>query len=168
MPDDPRVVDSTGALELRQIPQRMLVVGGGIIGLEMASVYSALGSRITVVELGPILMPGADRDLVKVWEKKNAHRFDRILLNTGVVAAAATPEGIEVTYSNDEKESFDLVLVAVGRSPNGGKLAAEKAGVAVNERGFIPVDSAVAYQRAAHLRHRRHRRPADAGAQGRA
>jgi dihydrolipoamide dehydrogenase len=92
MPDDPRVVDSTGALELRQIPKRMLVVGGGIIGLEMASVYSALGSRITVVELGAVLMPGADRDLVKVWEKKNAHRFDRILLNTGVVAAAATPK----------------------------------------------------------------------------
>jgi dihydrolipoamide dehydrogenase len=141
MPDDPRVVDSTGALELRQIPQRMLVVGGGIIGLEMASVYSALGSRITVVELGSVLMPGADRDLVKVWEKRNAHRFDRILLNTGVVAGVAKPEGIEVTYSNDEKESFDLVLVAVGRSPNGGKLAAEKAGVTVSERGFIPVDS---------------------------
>jgi len=139
--DDARVVDSTGALELRQIPQRMLVIGGGIIGLEMASVYSALGSRITVVELGPVLMPGADRDLVKVWEKKNAHRFDRILLNTGVVAATASPEGIEVTYSSDEKERFDLVLVAVGRSPNGGKLAAEKAGVAVNQRGFIPVDS---------------------------
>ena len=141
MPDDPRVVDSTGALELRQIPQRMLVVGGGIIGLEMASVYSALGSRITVVELGSVLMPGADRDLVKVWEKRNAHRFDRILLNTGVVAGVAKPEGIEVTYTNDEKESFDLVLVAVGRSPNGGKLAAEKAGVVVSERGFIPVDS---------------------------
>jgi dihydrolipoamide dehydrogenase len=141
MPDDPRVVDSTGALELRQIPPRMLVVGGGIIGLEMASVYSALGSRITVVELGAVLMPGADRDLVKVWEKKNAHRFDRILLNTGVVAAAASAGGIEVTYSSDEKERFDLVLVAVGRSPNGRKLAAEKAGVAVNERGFIPVDT---------------------------
>mgnify|MGYP001205347956 FL=1 len=141
MPDDPRVVDSTGALELRQIPPRMLVVGGGIIGLEMASVYSALGSRITVVELGAVLMPGADRDLVKVWEKKNAHRFDRILLNTGVVAAAASADGIEVTYSSGEKERFDLVLVAVGRSPNGRKLAAEKAGVAVNERGFIPVDT---------------------------
>ena len=141
MPDDPRVVDSTGALELRQIPKRMLVVGGGIIGLEMASVYSALGSRITVVELGAVLMPGADRDLVKVWEKRNAHRFDRILLNTGVVAATATPEGIEVTYSSDEKERFDLVLVAVGRSPNGRKLAADKAGVLVNERGFIPVDT---------------------------
>ncbi|WP_186408200.1 dihydrolipoyl dehydrogenase [Candidatus Accumulibacter aalborgensis] len=141
MPDDPRVVDSTGALELRQIPERMLVIGGGIIGLEMASVYSALGSRITVVELGSVLMPGADRDLVKVWEKHNAHRFDRILLNTGVVAAAARPEGIEVSYSSDEKEVFDLVLVAVGRSPNGKKLDAEKAGVAVTERGFIPVDT---------------------------
>jgi dihydrolipoamide dehydrogenase len=139
--DDPRVVDSTGALELRQIPKRMLVVGAGIIGLEMATVYSALGSRITVVELGPIVMPGADRDLVKVWEKKNGHRFDRILLNTGVVAAAASADGIEVTYSNDEKESFDLVLVAVGRSPNGGKLAADKAGVAVSDRGFIAVDA---------------------------
>ncbi|MCM8612825.1 dihydrolipoyl dehydrogenase [Accumulibacter sp.] len=141
MPDDPRVVDSTGALELRQIPQRMLVVGGGIIGLEMASVYSALGSRITVVELGGVLMPGADRDLVKVWEKKNAHRFDRILLNTGVVAASATAAGIEVSYSSGEKECFDLVLVAVGRAPNGNRLAAEKAGVAVTERGFIPVDA---------------------------
>ncbi|WP_374681464.1 dihydrolipoyl dehydrogenase [Accumulibacter sp.] len=139
--DDPRVVDSTGALELRQIPKRMLVIGGGIIGLEMASVYSALGSRITVVELGSVLMPGADRDLVKVWEKKNAHRFDRILLNTGVVASTASSDGIEVTYSNDEKESFDLVLVAVGRSPNGRKLAAEKAGVAVSDRGFIAVDT---------------------------
>ncbi len=139
--DDPRVVDSTGALELRQIPKRMLVIGGGIIGLEMASVYSALGSRITVVELGAVLMPGADRDLVKVWEKKNAHRFDRILLNTGVVASTASSSGIEVTYSNDEKESFDLVLVAVGRSPNGRKLAAEKAGVAVSDRGFIAVDT---------------------------
>ncbi|MEF8728704.1 MAG: dihydrolipoyl dehydrogenase [Accumulibacter sp.] len=140
MPDDPRVVDSTGALELRQIPQRMLVVGGGIIGLEMASVYSALGSRITVVELGGVLMPGADRDLVKVWEKKNAHRFDRILLNTGVVAASATAAGIEVSYSSGESERFDLVLVAVGRAPNGNRLAADKAGIAVTERGFIPVD----------------------------
>ncbi|MER2517824.1 MAG: dihydrolipoyl dehydrogenase [Candidatus Accumulibacter phosphatis] len=139
--DDARVVDSTGALELRQIPKRMLVIGGGIIGLEMASVYSALGSRITVVELGSVLMPGADRDLVKVWEKKNAHRFDRILLNTGVVASTASSNGIEVTYSTDEKESFDLVLVAVGRSPNGRKLAAEKAGVAVSDRGFIAVDT---------------------------
>ncbi|TXI76496.1 MAG: dihydrolipoyl dehydrogenase [Dokdonella sp.] len=138
--DDPRVVDSTGALELRQQPKRLLVIGGGIIGLEMATVYSALGARITVVELASMLMLGADRDLVKVWEKKNAHRFERVLLNTGVVAARPTDAGIEVTYSNDEKDCFDLVLVAVGRAPNGRKLGAEKAGVVVDERGFIPVD----------------------------
>ncbi|QWT44949.1 dihydrolipoyl dehydrogenase [Azospira inquinata] len=139
--DDPRVVDSTGALELRTLPKKMLVIGGGIIGLEMATVYSALGARITVVELGPKLMPGADRDLVKVWEKKNAPRFDRILLGTGVTAAEAKPEGVEVTYSTGEKEAFDLVLVAVGRTPNGKKIAAEAAGVAVTERGFINVDA---------------------------
>ena len=139
--DDPRVIDSTGALELRQVPKKMLVIGGGIIGLEMATVYSTLGARITVVELGPGLMPGADRDLVKVWEKKNAHRFDRILLATGVTAAEAKPEGIEVTYSTGEKEAFDLVLVAVGRTPNGKKIAADKAGVAVTDRGFINVDA---------------------------
>lgn len=139
--DDPRVVDSTGALELRTLPKKMLVIGGGIIGLEMATVYSALGARITVVELGPKLMPGADRDLVKVWEKKNAPRFDRILLGTGVTAAEAKPEGVEVTYSTGEKEAFDLVLVAVGRTPNGKKIAAEAAGVAVTDRGFINVDA---------------------------
>ncbi|WP_026685982.1 dihydrolipoyl dehydrogenase [Azovibrio restrictus] len=139
--DDPRVIDSTGALELRQVPKKMLVIGGGIIGLEMATVYSSLGARITVVELGPGLMPGADRDLVKVWEKKNAHRFDRILLATGVTAAEAKAEGIEVTYSSGEKEAFDLVLVAVGRTPNGKKIAADKAGVAVTDRGFINVDA---------------------------
>ncbi|GBG02454.1 dihydrolipoyl dehydrogenase [Azospira sp. I13] len=139
--DDPRVIDSTGALELRSVPKKMLVIGGGIIGLEMATVYSALGARITVVELGPGLMPGADRDLVKVWEKKNAQRFDRILLATGVTAAEAKAEGVEVTYSTGEKEAFDLVLVAVGRTPNGKKLAADKAGVAVTDRGFINVDA---------------------------
>lgn len=139
--DDPRVIDSTGALELRSVPKKMLVIGGGIIGLEMATVYSALGVRITVVELGPGLMPGADRDLVKVWEKKNAQRFDRILLATGVTAAEAKAEGIEVTYSTGEKEAFDLVLVAVGRTPNGKKIAADKAGVAVTDRGFINVDA---------------------------
>lgn len=139
--DDPRVIDSTGALELRSVPKKMLVIGGGIIGLEMATVYSALGARITVVELGPGLMPGADRDLVKVWEKKNTQRFDRILLATGVTAAEAKAEGIEVTYSTGEKEAFDLVLVAVGRTPNGKKIAADKAGVAVTDRGFINVDA---------------------------
>lgn len=95
LPDDPRIVDSTGALELRQIPKRMLIIGGGIIGLEMATIYSALGSRITVAELGPHLVPSADRDLIKVWEKFNAHRFDRILTSTGVAEAKATEEGIQ-------------------------------------------------------------------------
>ncbi|MCL2829826.1 MAG: dihydrolipoyl dehydrogenase [Betaproteobacteria bacterium] len=141
MPEDPRIVDSTGALKLRFIPGRMLVIGGGIIGLEMATVYGALGAKISVVELGPVLMPGADRDLVKVWEKRNLPRFEKVLLNTGVNAANATESGIEVTYSNGEKESFDLVLVAVGRVPNGKKIGAEKAGVEVDERGFIPVDA---------------------------
>ncbi|WP_242463315.1 dihydrolipoyl dehydrogenase [Rhodocyclus tenuis] len=149
LPDDPRIVDSTGALALPQIPKRMLVIGGGIIGLEMASVYSALGARITVVELGGELMPGADRDLVKVWEKKNGKRFERILLNTGVSAATAQASGIEVTFSSGEKgekvekAEFDLVLVAVGRTPNGKLLGAENAGVNVDARGFIAVDAAL-------------------------
>jgi dihydrolipoamide dehydrogenase len=141
MPEDERIVDSTGALALPCIPKKMLVIGGGIIGLEMATVYSTLGARITVVELGKGLMPGADRDLVKVWEKKNSHRFDRILLNTGVTAAEATKKGIEITLSTGEKETFDFVLVAAGRAPNGKLISADKAGVAVNERGFIPVDN---------------------------
>jgi len=140
MPTDARIVDSTGALALAALPKKMLVIGGGIIGLEMATVYSALGARITVVELGSGLMPGTDRDLVKVWEKKNAHRFDRILLNTGVTDAQATAEGIEITTSAGEKETFDLVLIAVGRAPNGKTISAEKAGVLVTERGFIAVD----------------------------
>jgi len=140
MPDDARVIDSTGALALASVPKKMLVIGGGIIGLEMATVYSTLGARITVVELGDGLMPGADRDLVKVWEKKNAARFDRVLLKTGVTAAAVTAAGIEVTYSTDERETFDRVLVAVGRTPNGQLIAAEKAGIAVTGRGFIEVD----------------------------
>ncbi|GHU09687.1 dihydrolipoyl dehydrogenase [Betaproteobacteria bacterium] len=141
MPDDERIIDSTGALALRAVPNRMLIIGGGIIGLEMATVYSTLGARVTVVELGAGLMPGADRDLVRVWEKKNARRFARILLDTGVTAASATAEGVEITYSTGEKEAFDLVLVAVGRTPNGKKIAADKAGVAVTERGFIEVDA---------------------------
>jgi len=140
MPTDARIVDSTGALALTTLPKKMLVIGGGIIGLEMATVYSALGARITVVELGNGLMPGTDRDLVKVWEKKNAHRFERILLNTGVTAANATAAGIDITLSTGETETFDLVLVAVGRAPNGKTVCAEKAGVLVTERGFIAVD----------------------------
>jgi dihydrolipoamide dehydrogenase len=140
MPEDPRIVDSTGALTLPFMPKKMLVIGGGIIGLEMATVYSTLGARVTVVELSDTLMPGTDRDLVKVWEKKNAGRFERILLNTGVTAARPGTEGIEITTSTGEKETFDLVLVAVGRAPNGKAIAAEKAGISVTGRGFIAVD----------------------------
>ena len=145
---DPRIVDSTGALELRQVPKRMLVIGGGIIGLEMATVYSTLGARIDVVEMMDGLMQGADRDMVKVWQKFNEKRFDNIMLKTKTVAIEALPEGIKVTFDAaqagaqaPEPQLYDLVLVAVGRSPNGKKIAADKAGVTVTERGFIPVDS---------------------------
>jgi dihydrolipoamide dehydrogenase len=145
MPDDPRVVDSTGALTLPGVPKRMLVVGAGIIGLEMATVYSTLGARIDVVEMLDGMMLGADRDLVKVWEKMNARRFDQVMLKTKTVSAEATPEGIRVGFEGEkappEPQVYDLVLVAVGRSPNGRKIAADQAGVAVSERGFIPVDS---------------------------
>ncbi len=144
MPEDERVVDSTGALLLKSIPKRMLVVGGGIIGLEMATVYSTLGTRIDVVEMLDGLMQGADRDLVKVWDKMNAHRFDNVMLKTKTVGAKATQAGIEVSFEGEKApkgpQVYDLVLVAVGRSPNGKKLAADKAGVAVTERGFINVD----------------------------
>ncbi|WP_294732604.1 dihydrolipoyl dehydrogenase [uncultured Pseudomonas sp.] len=144
MPQDPRIVDSTGALELRSVPKRMLVVGGGIIGLEMATVYSALGARIDVVEMLDGLMQGPDRDLVKVWEKHNSHRFDHLMLNTRTVKAEASEQGIWVTFEGEkapvEPQCYDLVLVAVGRKPNGNQLDADKAGVNINERGFIPVD----------------------------
>ena len=147
MPDDPRVVDSTGALELAQVPKRMLILGGGIIGLEMGTVYSTLGARLDVVEMLDGLMQGADRDLVKIWQKMNAPRFDNIMLKTKTVGAKATPEGIEVTFEAAEAggtapapQTYDLVLQAVGRTPNGKKLAAEQAGVTVTDRGFIPVD----------------------------
>ncbi|MDR2689311.1 MAG: dihydrolipoyl dehydrogenase [Azoarcus sp.] len=141
MPEDERIIDSTGALALASIPRKMLVIGGGIIGLEMATVYSALGARITLVELGNGLMPGADRDLLEVWKKKNARRFERVLLNTGVIAAQAGADGIAITYSTGERETFDRVLVAVGRAPNGKNIAADQAGVTVTERGFIEVDA---------------------------
>jgi dihydrolipoamide dehydrogenase len=144
MPKDPRVVDSTGALLLKSIPKRMLVIGGGIIGLEMATVYSALGSRIDIVEMMDGLMAGADRDLEKVWEKMNAHRFDQIMLKTRATKAVAKPEGIEVSFEGEKapagSQLYDLVLVAVGRTPNGKKIDANAAGVRVDERGFIPVD----------------------------
>jgi dihydrolipoamide dehydrogenase len=147
MPDDPRVVDSTGALGLKEVPTRMLILGGGIIGLEMGTVYSTLGARLDVVEMMDGLMQGADRDLVKIWQKMNAPRFDNIMLKTKTVDAKATPAGIEVTFESaepggkaPEPQTYDLVLQAVGRTPNGKKIAAEKAGVAVTDRGFINVD----------------------------
>ena len=142
--DDPRVVTSTGALELRQHPKRMLVVGGGIIGLEMGTVYSTLGARLDVVEMLDGLMQGADRDLVKVWQKMNAPRFDNIMLGTKTVGAQATKDGILVSFEGPlapkEPQLYDLVLQAVGRVPNGKRIGADKAGVTVTERGFIPVD----------------------------
>ncbi len=144
IPEDPRIVDSTGALELRQVPKRMLVIGGGIIGLEMATVYATLGARIDVVEMLDGLMAGADRYLVKVWEKRNAKRFNSIMLKTKTVAVEARKEGIYVTFEGDKApaapECYDLVLVAVGRRPNGLNIGADLAGVAVDARGFIPVD----------------------------
>ena len=142
-PDDPRIVDSTGALELRGTPRKMLIVGGGIIGLEMGTVYSTLGSRLDVVEMLDGLMQGADRDLVKVWQKMNAKRFDNILLKTKTVGAEATSDGIKVKFEGEggtREEMYDLVLQAVGRTPNGKKIGADKAGVIVGDRGFIPVD----------------------------
>ncbi len=144
LPNDPRIVDSTGALEMGVKPQKMLIVGGGIIGLEMGTVYSTLGARLDVVEMLPTLMTGADRDLVKVWQKFNQHRFDNIMLNTKTVAAEARPDGIYVSFEGEgapkEPQRYDLVLQAVGRTPNGKKIGAENAGVIVGDRGFIPVD----------------------------
>lgn len=144
MPKDPRIVDSTGALEMATNPKRMLVLGGGIIGLEMGTVYSTLGARLDVVEMLDGLMQGADRDLVRVWQKLNAPRFDNIMLKTKTVGAEATKDGILVKFEGEqapkEAQLYDLVLQAVGRSPNGKKIGAEKAGVTVSDRGFIPVD----------------------------
>jgi dihydrolipoamide dehydrogenase len=145
LPVDPRIVDSTGALRLASVPRRMLVIGGGIIGLEMGTVYSTLGARLDVVEMLDGLMQGADRDLVKVWQKHNAHRFDRVMTRTRTVKAEAAPEGIRVWFEGEnapaEPQLYDLVLSAVGRSPNGAKIGLAQAGVAVTERGFVPVDS---------------------------
>ncbi|MCA3156137.1 MAG: dihydrolipoyl dehydrogenase [Burkholderiales bacterium] len=144
VPQDPRIIDSTGALELRQVPKRLLVIGGGIIGLEMATVYSTLGARIEVVEMLDGLMAGADRDLVKVWQTYNAKRFDKVMLKTKTVAVEAKPEGILVKFEGEqapaEPQLYDMVLVSGGRSPNGKKIAADKAGVVVTDRGFIEVD----------------------------
>jgi len=144
LPEDPRIVDSTGALELPSLPKRMLVIGGGIIGLEMATVYSTLGARIDVVEMLDGLMTGADRDLVKVWQRHNEKRFDRVMLRTKTVRAESLAEGIRVWFEGEgapaEPQVYDLVLSAVGRAPNGRKIGAERAGIAVDERGFIAVD----------------------------
>jgi dihydrolipoamide dehydrogenase len=141
LPDDPRIVDSTGALELKSAPKKLLIIGGGIIGLEMGTVYSTLGARLDVVEMMDGLMLGADRDLVAVWQKFNAKRFDKVMLKSKTTKAEATKAGIRVSFEGQESQTYDLVLVSVGRVPNGKKIGADKAGVKVDERGFIPVDS---------------------------
>lgn len=141
IPDDPRIFDSTGALELVSIPPRLLVIGGGIIGLEMATVYEALGSKVTVVEFADQIIPAADKDLVTVFTRYNKDKFE-LLLSTKVEAVTAKPDALYVKFSSSADEHiFDAILVAVGRTPNGKKIAAEKAGVAVDERGFIAVNS---------------------------
>ena len=145
LPEDPRIVDSTGALLLKSIPKRMLVIGGGIIGLEMATVYSTLGSRIDIAEMMDGLMAGADRDLERVWEKFNAGRFEKVMLKTRATKAEVKADGIQVSFEGEnapaEPQTYDLVLVAVGRTPNGKKIDATVAGIIVDERGFIPVDN---------------------------
>ncbi len=145
IPRDPRIVDSTGALELRFVPNKMLVIGGGIIGLEMATVYSTLGAKVDVVEMADALMQGPDRDAVKVWEKQNTQRFDKVMLKTRTVAVDAKDDGLYVKFEGEgapaEAVRYDMILQAAGRAPNGKKIAADKAGVIVDERGFIPVDA---------------------------
>ena len=143
IPRDPRVWDSTAALELAFIPKRLLVLGGGVIGMEMATVYSALGSRITVIEMMDQLMPGADRDVVAPFAKRVDKRYEKILLETKVTAVAALPEGLRVTWEGKDGaggDVFDAMLVSVGRRPNGAAIGAEAAGVAIDERGFVAVD----------------------------
>ncbi len=144
IPEDPRIIDSTGALEMEEVPENMLVIGGGIIGLEMAQVYSELGSKITVVEFMDQLMGAADKDIVKPYEKMMAKKYD-IRLKTKVTAVEAKKDGLYVSMEgekgNDKPEKFDRILMAVGRTPNGKKLDAEKAGVKVDERGFINVNN---------------------------
>ena len=143
LPDDPRIVDSTGALELEPLPKRLLVVGGGIIGLEMACVYSALGTDVSVVELMDQLMPGTDKDLLRPFTKVVRDRYEAIMLKTKVTGMRATTPGIEVSFEGDGAPStgvYDRVLVAIGRRANGDKLDAGKAGVEVDERGLIAVD----------------------------
>jgi len=141
LPDDARIVDSTGALELRSLPKKLLVIGGGIIGLEMGTVYSTLGARLDVVEMMDGLMLGADRDLVNVWQKFNAPRFDKVMLKTKTTKVEAAKDGLRVSFEGAEAKTYDMILVSVGRIPNGKKVGAEKAGVNVDAKGFITVDS---------------------------
>jgi len=141
--DDERLMDSTGALELADVPKRLLVIGGGIIGLEMATVYDALGSKVSIVELSPDLIPGCDRDLVRPLQKRVKKRYENIWLNARVTDIKAQKGGLKVNFEGKgapETDTFDRVLLAVGRSPNGKDIGAESAGVIVDERGFIPVD----------------------------
>ena len=143
LPADPRIIDSTGALELPEFSGGLLIVGGGIIGLEMACVYAALGSKVSVVELTPQLMPGCDPDLVRPLEKRLRARYEQILLGTKVTAIEAQGEGLRVTFEGDKApgpQVYGRVLVAVGRSPNGKQIGAQEAGVTVSDRGFIAVD----------------------------
>jgi dihydrolipoamide dehydrogenase len=143
LPDDPRIVDSTGALALPNVPKKMLVIGGGIIGLEMGTVYSTLGTRLDVVEMMDGLMLGADRDLVAVWQKFNAKRFDNIFLKTKTTKVEPAEDGLKVTFEGEQSKTltYDMILVSVGRSPNGKRIGADKAGVAVTDRGFIETDA---------------------------
>jgi len=145
IPEDTRIVDSTGALELRSKPKRLLVIGGGIIGLEMGTVYSTLGARLDVVETLDTLMAGADRDLVKIWQTFNARRFDNVMLKTRTAKVEALKEGLKVSFEGEnapaKPQIYDMILVSVGRTPNGRNIGAEAAGVAINDRGFVPVDS---------------------------
>ena len=140
LPEDPRIIDSTGALSPGEIPNRLLVVGGGIIGLEMATVYDALGSKVTVVELLDQLIPGCDPDLVKPLHKRISERYQAVLLETSVASVTAQKSGLKVEFSSGSTETFDQILIAVGRKPNGHAIDAAAAGVTVDERGFIPVD----------------------------
>jgi dihydrolipoamide dehydrogenase len=140
IPDDPRVIDSTGALSPDDIPKHLLVLGGGIIGLEMATVYDALGAKVTVVEMQGQLIPGCDPDIVKPLHKRIEQRYESILTGTQVTDVRAQKSGLKVSFSEGKDQIFDRILVAVGRTPNGRTLDADKAGVKVDDRGFIPVD----------------------------
>jgi dihydrolipoamide dehydrogenase len=141
--EDPRLMDSTGALELTDIPKRLLVIGGGIIGLEMATVYDALGSKVSIIELSPTLIPGCDPDLVRPLQKRVKARYENIWLNAKVTKIDAQKSGLKVSFEGKnvpESDTFDRVLLAVGRNPNGRSINAEAAGLHIDERGFIPVD----------------------------